>query len=95
MSSTNKSIKRFSKMQLGEVRRLNGLAEARQQRATSTAFRREIHEEKKNIANYQSEYDRIRAHLNDTAIPFQTREGLRTRTEHLKALGALAVSGIA
>ena len=81
-------------MQLGEVQRLNGLAEARQQRAASTAFRHEIHQKKK-IANYQSEYDRIRAHLNDTAIPFQTREGLRTRTEHLKALGALAVSGIA
>lgn len=93
MASTKKSIKRFSNMQLGEVQRLNGLVEARQQRASSVAFRKEILEKKK-VYNYQSEYDRLRAHLADTSIPYQTREGVRDRTNHLKALGALAVSGI-
>lgn len=80
-------------MQLSEVQRLNGLIEARKARVSSVAFRKEILE-RQNIRNYQSEYDRIRAHLEDTAIPHTTREGLKSRKDHLKALGALAVSGI-
>ena len=80
-------------MQLGEVQRLNGLAETYRQRSSSIALRKEILEKQK-VHNYQSEYDRIRAHLEDSSIPHQTREGIRSRTHHLKALGALALSGM-
>ena len=69
------------------------MVEAHQGRAKSVALRREILEKQK-MKNYQTEYDRIRSHLSESKHPFQTQEKIKSRTEHLKSLGAKAVSGI-
>ena len=39
------------------------------------------------LRNYQSEYDRIRNELSNSAIPFQTKEGLKKRTIELQHMG--------
>ena len=81
----------YSKMQLEQIQHLNNMIEAKRSRVKSIAFRKEILE-KQRVRNYTNEYERIRSHLNETAMPYVTREGLKSRTEHLKSLGALAVS---
>jgi hypothetical protein len=50
--------------------------------------------EKQKMRNYSNEYNRIRAHLEDSASPFTNKDGLKRRTEHLKTLGARAVDGM-
>ena len=80
-------------MQLGHVKYLNEMTEAYQNRVKSVALRKEILEKQK-VRNYQNEYNRIRAHLEDSAVPYKTREGLKNRTEHLKTLGARALDTI-
>ena len=92
-SSHRNSINHYSKLQLDRVKYLNDMIEARQSKAKSVAFRHEILEKQK-MKQYQSDFDRIRAHLEDSAIPFKTRETLKSRTEHLRALGAKAVESI-
>ena len=44
----------------------------------------------KTVENYQSEYDRIRSHLGNSATPFVTRQTIINRTRVLEALGAKA-----
>ena len=39
------------------------------------------------MRNYQSEYDRIRNELSKSAIPFQTKEGLKQLTIELQQMG--------
>jgi hypothetical protein len=39
------------------------------------------------MTNYQSDYDRIRNELSISAIPFQTQEGLKKRTNELEKMG--------
>ena len=39
------------------------------------------------MRNYQSEYDRIRNELSNSAMPFQTQETVRQRTIELENLG--------
>ena len=80
----------YQRMQLSQVKYLNDMASAFQNRTKSTALRREILE-KQNKRNYQSEYDRIRAHVEDSATPALTRNHLTTRAEHFKKIGAKAV----
>ena len=50
--------------------------------------------DKKKVKNYQTEYDRIRAHLEDSATPHLIRSHVQSRADQLRALGARAVSGI-
>ena len=57
------------------------------------AFRKEMLDKKK-VKNYQTEYDRIRAHLEDSATPHLIRSHVQSRADQLRALGARAVSGI-
>ena len=80
-------------MQLSQVKHLNDMADAYQNRSKSTALRREILQ-KSNMRNYQSEYDRIRFHVENSANPSVIRGHITTRSAHLKALGAKAVDGI-
>ena len=86
-------LKHYQKVQTAQLKHLSEQADIYAGRTKSVQVRRGILEKQK-TRNYQSEYDRIRSHLEDSATPFRTKEGLKTRTEHLKALGAKAVSGI-
>ena len=86
-------LNHYQKMQLSQVKHLNDMADAYQNRSKSTALRREILQ-KQNQRNYQTEYDRIRFHVENSTAPSLTRTHLTNRTAHLKALGAKAVDGI-
>ncbi len=80
-------------MQLTQVKYLNDMADVFQNRSKSTQLRREILE-KQNSRNYRSEYERIRAHVEDSATPALNKDHLRAKMEHLKKLGARAVDTI-
>ena len=93
MPKHQKSINRFSKMQLAQIEHLHRQVEARQNRTASVAFRKETLEKKK-VKDYQTEYNRIRAHLEDSATPHLIRSHVQSRADQLRTLGAKAVSGI-
>ena len=80
-------------MQLTQVKYLNDMADVFQNRSKSTQLRREILE-KQNSRNYRSEYERIRAHVEDSATPALNKDHLRAKMEHFKKLGARAVDTI-
>jgi hypothetical protein len=40
------------------------------------------------MRNYQSEYDRIRNELSNSALPFKTQENIKKRKVELEKLGA-------
>ncbi len=93
MTNPKQKLNYYRKLQLEQIKHLSDHIDAYRTRAASVALRKEVLE-KQNVRNYQSEYDRIRAHLEDSAVPYKTKEGLRIRTVHLKALGAKAVGSI-
>ena len=93
MSASKRRINHVSKLQLEHLKHLSDNIDAHRTRASSVAFRKEVLE-KQNIRNYSSEYNRIRAHLEDSSVPFKTKDGLKTRAAHLKSLGAAAVDTI-
>jgi len=86
-------LNHYQRMQLSQVKYLNDMADAFQNRSKSTALRREILQ-KQQSRNYQSEYDRIRFHVENSANPALTKTHITNRAAHLKALGARAVDGI-
>ncbi len=57
-------LNHYQQMQLSQVKYLKDMADAFQNRTKSTALRRYI-VEKQQKRNYQSEYDRIRGHVED------------------------------
>ena len=79
-------MEKYSKLQLRQLNVLNKQIEARLTRTKSVALVNEWRE-KQNMRNYQSEYDRIRNELSNSAIPFQTQEGLKKRTNELEKMG--------
>ena len=86
-------IKKHQKMQVAQIKHLSDSIEARQSRASSAAFRHHILEKQK-IHNYTTEYDRLRAHLENSALPYETRERVKARTAKLQQMGAKATTGI-
>ena len=86
-------LNHYQRMQLSQVKYLNDAADAFQNRTKSISLRREILEKQKK-RNYQSEYDRIRNHVENSATPSLTRNHLTTRVAHLKTLGAKALDTI-
>ena len=80
-------------MQISQVKYLNDMADVFQNRTKSTHLRREILQ-KQEQRNYRSEYDRIRAHVEDSATPAQNKDHLREKMARLKKLGAKAVDSI-
>ena len=86
-------LNHYQRMQLSQVKYLNDMADAFQNRTKSTQLRREILN-KQEQRNYRSEYDRIRAHVEDSATPAMYKGHLRDRMAHLKKLGARAVDTI-
>ena len=83
-------LNHHQRMQLSQDKYLNDMADAFQNRTKSTQLRREILQ-KQVQRNYRSEYDRIRAHVEDSATPALTKGHLQHRMAHLKKLGAKAV----
>ncbi len=93
MTVSKQKLNYFRKLQLEEIKYLKEHVDAYRSRAASVALRKEILE-KQSVRNFQSECDRIRAHLENSATPYKTKEGLQTRAAHLKSLGAIAVGSI-
>ena len=90
---TLSSIKHLQKRQVASAKYYSDLIEARQSRAANAQFRKDILEKQK-VYNYQSEYDRQRAHLASSATPHTTREQIQGRRTKLEQMGAKATSGV-
>ena len=86
-------LNHYQKMQISQVKYLNDMADVFQNRTKSTHLRREILQ-KQEQRNYRSEYERIRAHVEDSATPAFTKDHLRDKMARLKKLGARAVDSI-
>ncbi len=80
-------------MQLNQAKYLNDMAEIFQNRTKSTHMRREILQ-KQQQRNYQSEYDRLRSHVEGSASGTITKQHVTDRVAHFKKLGAKAVDSI-
>ena len=82
-------LKHYQNVQSSQLKHLSEQADIYMHRAKSVALRKEILD-KQRTRNYQTEYDRIRAHLADSAVPFATRHGVTSRKSELERLGARA-----
>ena len=70
-------------MQLSQVKYLNDMADAFQNRTKSIALRKK-NLDKQRKRSYQSEYDRIRNHVENSATPSLNKNHITARTTHLK-----------
>lgn len=93
MTQSKTKLQKLNRMQLEHVKYLNGMIEARQARVSNLAFRKRVLEQQK-VHNYQSEYSRLRAHLDETSMPPTTKKLMDERIKHLESLGIKAVGGI-
>jgi hypothetical protein len=80
-------MERFSKLQLNQLMAVKKQTEARLARTTSIALTNEW-KQRQNMRNYQSEYDRIRNELSNSALPFKTQDNVEKRKVELEQLGA-------
>ena len=80
-------MERYSNLQLSQLKHLNAQIEARLTRTKSVALVNEWRQ-KQIMRNYQSEYDRIRNELLNSALPLQTQEGVKKRKTELENMGA-------
>ena len=79
-------MEKYSKRQISHLKDINNQIEARLTRTKSIALTNEWRQ-KQNMRNYQSEYDRIRNELLNSAMPFQTQEGVIKRKAELEKMG--------
>ena len=79
-------MEKYSKRQISQLKDINNQIEARLTRTKSIALTNEW-KQKQNMRNYQSEYDRIRNELLNSALPFQTQEGVIKRKAELEKMG--------
>ena len=86
-------IKHLQKVQIESAKHYSNLIEARKMQSANAQFRKDILDRQR-VMNYQSEYDRLRAHLEDSALPYRTRADVKGRADKLKQLGARAVTAI-
>ena len=76
-------------MQLHQLERLNKDIQVRASRTQNLDIRNKwLHAQK--VKNYQSEYDRIRSHMNDSVLPYHTTTQVKNRKKALEKLGAQA-----
>ena len=76
-------MEKYSRTQISQLKAVNQQIEARLTRKRSAALTNEW-KQKQVMINYQSEYDRIRNELSNSAVPFQTKGSVRTRTVELE-----------
>ena len=74
-------IKHLQKIQIETAKHYSGLIEARKMQSANAQFRKDILDRQR-VHTYQSEYGRLRAHLENSALPYETRERVKTRTEN-------------
>ena len=80
--------KRYTK-NINYAERVRGFIEKRKREIPLIIFRKKVIDHY-NKMNYQSDYDRIRSHLNSNSIlQLNTREYLVTRKAFLSSLGAV------
>ena len=92
-SPTKSELNNYQQEQLSQVKYLNEMAEAYQNRTKSKALRKENLEKQKR-RTYHSEYERLRGHVENSATLALTRDHLKTRTDRLNTLVARAVDSI-
>jgi hypothetical protein len=79
-------MEKYSKMQLSQLKELNNQIEARLIRTKIIALTNEW-KQKQKMRNYQSEYDRIRNELENSALPYQTQDSIKKRKIELEKMG--------
>ena len=77
------------KMQTSQLERMNKDIEVRKSRRENIDLRNQWMRAK-TVKNYQTEYDRIRNHLENTAMPGITRQQVISGKNVLEGLGAKA-----
>ena len=80
-------------MQLNQLERYNKEMEVRAARVENLDIRNKWLHAKK-VKNYQSEYDRIRGHMENSVLPYQTTAKVKDRKAALERLGARAFDTI-
>ena len=73
-------MEKYSNKQISQLKAVNQQIEARLTRTRSAAVTNEW-KQKQVMRNYQSEYDRIRNELSNSAMPFQTRETVKKKEQ--------------
>ena len=86
-------MEKYSRKQISQLKAVNNQIEARLTRTKSVALTNEW-KQKQAMRNYQSEYDRIRNELLNSALPFQTQEGVIKRKAELEKMGVKICSMI-
>ena len=76
-------------MQLHQLERMNKEVEVRAARVENLEIKNKWLRAQK-IKNYQSEYDRIRGHLENSVLPYVETRTVRNRKAVLERLGAQA-----
>ena len=79
-------MEKYSKTQRSHLKAVNQQIEARLTRTANVVLTNE-RKQKQAMINYQSEYDKIRNELSNSALPFQTKEGVITRKAELEQMG--------
>ena len=82
-------LAKHMRMQLSQLEAMNKEMEVRRSRRANIDTRNKW-QQAQTVKNYQSEYDRIRIHLGNSAIPYVTRTTIMNRKTALEALGAKA-----
>ena len=78
---------------LGHMGRYRVVSPVRASRTQNLDIRNKwLHAQK--VKNYQSEYDRIRSHMNNSVLPYQTTPQVKNRKKALEKLGAQAFNTI-
>ncbi len=86
-------LARYSKLQTKQLQFMNEQIEARASRQQNITIRNQWMQAKTS-KNYQTEYDRIRSHLENNLFPHETKEKVKNRKRDLEALGARAIDKI-
>ena len=82
-------LAKHMKMQLSQLEAMNKEIEVRRTRRSNIDIRNKW-QQAKTVKNYQSEYDRIRSHLGNSATPYVTKQTIMHRKKVLESLGAKA-----
>jgi hypothetical protein len=83
----NNSIEKAIRLKLEHFKHQKNILEAHQTKAASIHFRNHMMERRK-VANYSNEVDRLRSELSKTTLNHMTRELLDKRRKDLIKLGA-------
>ena len=78
-------MEKYSKKQIAQLKAVNEQIEARLTRTRSIALTNEW-KQKQVMRNYQSEYDRIRNELSNSATPFHTQEHITKNNVRIRKI---------